>query len=162
MRELKTPTDIEKALGNLMPVALSERAVEEIENSLDQLIGESDERMPVSFPCGLWKMISGIAAIAVAGFFVISAIPPDKAAVTAETSEDDFYSESSDFIVLNQTDRVEEVEDQGVFIDQRGSAVRRVRVRVIGERRMRDEQTGIVMKLTEPREETYIVPAMNF
>ena len=64
--------------------------------------------------------------------------------------------------MLRQADRVEEVSDDGLYVDAGGSAVRRLRVRVVEESRMRDEETGIVVNLTAPREETYLLPISTF
>jgi len=52
--------------------------------------------------------------------------------------------------------------DEGLYIDTGGSAVRKVRIRVIEESQIRDEETGFVVMLTEPREEMYMVPVSNF
>ncbi len=67
-----------------------------------------------------------------------------------------------ELIYLSESDRVEAMSDEGLFVDSGGSAVRKLRVRVIEESQIRDEETGIVVMLTEPREEMYMVPVSTF
>lgn len=65
-------------------------------------------------------------------------------------------------VFLTGSDRVEDAEDEGLFVDTGGSAVRKIRFRVVEETQVRDEETGIIVMLTEPREEQYMVPVSTF
>jgi hypothetical protein len=43
-----------------------------------------------------------------------------------------------------------------------GSAMRTLRLRVVEESRLRDEETGIVMNISQPREEFLLMPVSTF
>ncbi len=151
--------DIENALMRLMPVALSGGVQSEIESQLDELCGDADfaGSSVVKFP--KWIATSGIAAALLLGFVFFPR--PVKSGVNT-VSRQPISAESPSLVLLNEADRVEQVSDDGLFVDSGGSAIRKVRVRVVGESTVRDEETGIVVKLAEPREEIHLVPVSTF
>jgi hypothetical protein len=154
MRENRTHEDIEKALLGLMPVALSEGVQASMEERIDELAGARDESVRKGFPgIAKWPACLGIAAAAALGFLLFSQAPRE-AAPSAPAEEG--------LAVLAETDRVEDVRDAGLFVDAGGSAVRKLRVRVVEESRIRDGRTGIELTLTTPRQETYLVPVSTF
>ncbi len=147
--------DLERSLSRLMPVALGEGARERMDTMIDSLArdaGEtgSDFRNPVK-----WLVCGGVAAALAIGAYV--AIPHQPVKTVSQADET-----APELIYLSEADRVEGVSDEGLFVDSGGSAVRKVRVRVVEESRVRDEETGIVVMLTEPREEMYMVPVSTF
>ena len=153
--------EIEDALTRLMPVGVSESMQSEIEDQLEELCGDAEVAAPsvVKFP--KWIAASGIAAAVVLGFVFFPR--PGNADGDLTSRQVVAISEAPGVVVLDETaDRVERVSDEGLFVDSGGSAVRKVRVRVIGESMMRDEETGIVVTLAEPREEMYLVPVSTF
>jgi hypothetical protein len=148
--------EMERALMRLMPVSLSEGAQSEIEAQFDELAGEAGV---VGFDFSRttkWLAGTGIAAAVAIGFAVFL-IGQQKASPVAATPQGD-----QGLVFLTASDRVENVSDEGLFVDAGGSAIRKVRVRVVEESRIRDEETGIVVMLTEPREEMYSVPVSTF
>lgn len=160
MQKPDTCNDIENALMRLMPVALSEAAQSEIDSQIDRLCGDAD--LPATNIAGFprWIAASGIAAALVLGFSIYPRA--GKAGAEIARSQPLASVGSPGVVVLNEAERVEHVSDDGLFVDSGGSAVRKVRVRLVGESRMRDEETGIVVTLREPREETYLVPVSTF
>jgi hypothetical protein len=101
------------------------------------------------------KWLGGIAAaLAIAAFAFPSS--DQEAAPIAGNVEDD------GMVVIAELDRVENVHDEGLFVDAGGSAVRKMSVRVVGESRILDEETGIEVTLTEPRKEMYLLPVSAF
>jgi hypothetical protein len=152
MREADPQGEMERALMRLMPVALSDSAQAAMDARINELAGGAVVRHDFS---RMVKWLGGIAAAAAVGFFALS---PGirKTAALAETAPDD------GMLVLTESDRVENVRDEGLFVDAGGSAVRKMRVRVVGESRIRDRETGIEVTLTEPREEMYLVPVSTF
>ena len=66
-----------------------------------------------------------------------------------------------EMVFLSDVDRWR-ISDEGLYVDSGGSAVRKVRVRVVEESQIRDEETGIIVMLTEPREEMYMVAGQHF
>lgn len=152
MRETDPHDEMEKALMRLMPVALSDSAQAAMEARIDELAGGEVVRHDFS----RWaKWLGGIAAAVAIGFFLVPSGIPE--APLAER-----VPEEEGMVVLTEMDRVEDVRDEGLFVDAGGSAVRKMRVRVIGESRMLDEETGIEVTLTAPREEMYLLPVSTF
>ncbi|QTN33750.1 hypothetical protein HZ994_15995 [Akkermansiaceae bacterium] len=141
-----------------MPAGLSCAAQSEIESRLEELCGDGKLSAAATPGFSRWIAAAGIAAALVCGF----ALFPRDGAVPQSVKIPDNIAEEPEFVVLNESDRVEEVRDEGLFVDSGGSAVRKVRVRFIGERRVRDEETGIVVTLLEPREEMFLLPVSTF
>lgn len=161
MRKLETAADIEDALSRLMPVALSDRAGEELDEMIDSLSGNSKV---VGFNTawrGKWKALGGVAAAVVFTALIFPDRRPDETKLSETVASPDAV-ESAKVVFLAESDRIEEVRDEGLFVDAGGSAVRKLRVRVVEESQVRDEETGIVVMLTEPREEMYMVPVSTF
>ena len=101
------------------------------------------------------KWLGGIAAASAIG---VLAIPSGH----RETAPLVGMAEDDGMVVLAELDRVENVRDEGLFVDAGGSAVRKMSVRVVGESRILDEETGIEVTLTEPRKEMYLLPISTF
>lgn len=158
MRKLETADDIEKALSGLMPVALSERVTEEIEAEIDALAGDEGNDFSGYFR---WQAVAGFAA-AIALALVVFSLGDKLGAEAGASINPQTEEEIPEMVFLAETDRVEVMADEGLFVDAGGSAVRKVRVRMVANSQIRDEETGIVVQLTEPREELYMVPVSNF
>jgi hypothetical protein len=153
MREANPHEDLEKALLRLMPAALSDAAQAEMEARLDEL---SDRGEVIRLDFSRWaKWLGGIAAAVAVGVFAFPSGDRETAPL-AGMAEDD------GMVVLTELDRVENVLDEGLFVDAGGSALRKMSVRVVGESRILDEETGIEVTLTEPRREMYLLPVSNF
>lgn len=153
MREVDPHDEMEKALKRLMPTALSEAVQAEIESQIDELAGGLEV---FRHDFSRWaKWLGGIAAAVAIGVF---AFPFGDRETTplVDIAEDD------GMVVLAELERVEKVRDEGLFVDAGGSAVRKMSVRVVGESRILDEETGIEVTLTEPREEMYLLPVSTF
>lgn len=153
MREVDPCNEMEKALLRLMPAALSDAAHAGMEAQIDELAGGAGV---LRYDVSRWaKWLGGIAAaVAIAAFVFPSG--DQEAAPIAGNVEDD------GMVVIAELDRVENVHDEGLFVDAGGSAVRKMSVRVVGESRILDEETGIEVTLTEPRKEMYLLPVSAF
>lgn len=152
--------EMEKALSRLMPVAVSEDAQERMDEMLDQLAGDSKVARFDFRKSAKWLAAGGIAAALGLGAYV--SVPDQNNPLKAIESVSNQNDLEPELIFLSESDRVEGVSDEGLYIDSGGSAVRKVRIRVVGESQIRDEETGIVVMLTEPREEMYMVPVSTF
>lgn len=147
-------SETEAALRRLMPVGLSEGSRKELEAEFEELAGGG----AIGFGLAAkWVAGVGFAAIVLLGLFlgVVKTQMPVDGLVGLDGA-------APDVVFLEESDRVEDVSDEGLYVDAGGSAVRKLRVRLVEETRMRDEETGIVVDLTEPREETYLVPISTF
>jgi hypothetical protein len=151
MHKLDPHQEMEAALLRLMPTALSDGAQNAMEAQIDELSGSE----VVHYRFFRWaSWLGGIAAVLTISFVVFSQNSPE-ATPLAKLSE-------SGMIILTELDRVENFHDEGLFVDAGGSAVRKLRVHVVGESRIRDEETGIEVTLTEPREEMVLMPVSTF
>lgn len=153
MRETDPHAELEKALMRLMPAALSDGAQSEMEERLDELSGGAEVRRHDFSKWAKW--LGGMAAAAAIGVFALPSGERTTPPLAGQDGEDGM-------VVLAELDRVETVRDEGLFVDAGGSAVRKMSVRVVGESRILDEETGIEITLTEPREESYLLPVSTF
>ncbi len=160
---MRTPDpheEIEAALRRLMPVPLSEGAQGSIGGMIDELAGEITV-VPFNLSrSAKWMGLSGMAAAVALGITLFSnnRVSENLAALSGvpETELPPGLS------FLAESDRVEGMSDEGLFVDAGGSALRKVRIRVVEESQVRDEETGIVVVLSEPREEMFLVPVSSF
>ena len=153
MREAVRYEAMEKALRRLVPAALSESAQAEMEARLDELSGDAGV-ICHGFP--RWaKWLGGIAAAVTIGVFAFPFGNQESAPLVG-------LAEDNGIVVITELDRVENVLDEGLFVDAGGSAVRKMSVRVVGESRILDEETGIEVTLTEPRREMVLLPVSTF
>ena len=149
---------IEAALARLMPPALSEDCQFEIEAMLDDLAGPEIEEV-VEMPersSRRWIIGTGIAAAAAGLLAIAPFLKTPPLPTSAKVS-----AIASGLILVGETDRVESMTDEG-WRDSDGSAMHAVRLNVVAENRLRDEETGIVMQVSEPREELLLTPITAF
>jgi hypothetical protein len=154
----KTHSEIENALQRLMPVGLSEGALSEMELMLDDL-DDGSELVVSRFPRYVRSVTAGgiAAAAALAVFLSFHQVESREIITNAPVEES-----APELEYLAETDRVEGFSDEGLYVDTGGSAMRKMRVRLVEESQIRDVETGIVVVLTEPREEMYMVPVSTF
>lgn len=158
MQEPDPHEEMEKSLMRLMPVCLSEGAQAEIEAQIDELAGGENVVRYGFSRATRWIAGLGIAAAVSVGVFV-SGSGRDE---TARLADDGSADTGRGLVFLTGKDRIEHVSDEGLFVDSGGSAIRKVRVRVVEESRIRDRETGIEVMLKEPRVEMYLVPVSTF
>ena len=166
---MQTPDSIEAALSRLMPPALSDSGQRSIEAMLDELAVTAPSAAAIRRRRvrGLWLFIpTGIAAAlaAIAGLALqpepgpapVAAADPVPAA-TAVAEEP-----APGLVLVSESSRVEQLSDEGLVGNPDGEAMRAVRCRVVDANTFRDEETGIVVQVTEPREETILMPVSIF
>lgn len=153
------PDPVETILARLMPPALSEEGQRDIEAMLDDLAGTVAAVAPssavVSWP-RRW-VIGGIAAAGVAAAMIFPMKPaahPVASAVDQETP--------AEFQLVSESDRIESTSDEGWLEDADGSAMQALRLNVVEENNILDEETGILMTVSEPREEILLMPVSAF
>lgn len=150
---------VEDVLARLMPPALSVDGEREIEAMIDELAGTQEH--PQSLWAKHWTRVAvtgGIAAALAAALLVFQhqrhAPPVAERAPAA--------GPSSEFFLVSESGRVENMIDEGWSDTPDGSAMRTLRLRVVEESNLRDEATGIVMKISQPREELLFMPVSAF
>jgi hypothetical protein len=158
---------VEAALARLMPPALSQDSHLELEAMIDELSGAAG---PVAFqaqavarrPSGFsrsWFIGSGVAATAaaLAGLCVVipmNRLPELAAAVPSEVG--------SGWVLVSQSGTIESVTDEGWQESVDGAAMHAVRLNVVEENRVRDMETGMVVRISQPREEILLTPVSAF
>lgn len=146
---------VETILARLMPPALSMSAQQDIEAMLDKLAGPAAVNQPSSRPWRRRIIGGGLAASLAAALAIPRLMEPAKPAITATTP-------LPDFLLVGESDRVESTTDEGWSETPDGIAVRAMRVRVIEENSLFDEETGMVMQVSQPREELLLMPISTF
>ena len=150
---------VEAALARLMPPALSQDCQSGIEAMFDELAGPEVEEI-LELPARRshrWMMASGIAA-AVAGLLAIS---PSVKTTPSQTTVAALVA-APGLVLVGESDRVESVTDEGWQDDADGVAMHAVRLSAVAENSLRDEETGIIMRVSEPREEILLTPISAF
>ncbi len=157
---MKAPESIEAALSRLMPTALSGEGLHSIETMLDELAGvEPEETISGESPAPRWRWLAptGIAACAaILASLVMDARDEPVADLPAGLSA------RSGILLVDHSERIEEVADEGWTSDPGGAAMKVVWVRAIEEVSFRDERTGIIVHVTQPREEMVFTPITAF
>ena len=149
---------IEAALARLMPPGLSQQFQIDLEDMIDDLAAEDFPAATNGHPFRRWMIAGGIAAavaaVATVVPFVHTAVTPASVATTSSTP--------ADLVLVVETDRVESMTDEGWQENPDGSAMHAVRINVVEENSLRDEETGIVLQVSEPREELFLMPISSF
>ncbi|MDP3851455.1 MAG: hypothetical protein Q8Q59_13180 [Luteolibacter sp.] len=149
------PDPVETILARLMPPALSVSGQREIEAMLDELAGPAVAKIPkphrFHFPLIAGGIAAAFAAAAVIFPLAHPLSPSGEAGIT-----------SPDIVLVSESDRVESMSDEGWRDSPDGSTMRAMRLNVIEENSLLDEETGIVIQVSEPREELLLMPISTF
>jgi hypothetical protein len=154
---MKSVEQIEKSLGRMVPAALSQRTSRELDEMIESLAIQDGE-----VPRGHWRTTAGWSAAAAAlvlGAFSFWQWNPEKPGAGQPTGA---ASPSTGIELLSQTDRVGKTTDAGLMADDGGGMLRVLRCQVVEEEMVRDKRSGITVRVTEPREETVLIPVSNF
>lgn len=155
---------IETILARMMPPAMSADGQREIEEMLDELAGSLPKIIPVK-PWFRRPWVGGGAAAGIAAAVMLpmalprlwtTAVPLPAVAIALE-------QESTDGVVLvGESGRIKSMSAQGWQENPDGTALRTLHMRVVEENQFLDEETGIVMLVSEPREEYLLMPVSAF
>ena len=147
---------VETILARLMPPALSLDGQHEIEAMIDELAGPVSANQASTRSWRLWRIGTGLAAALAAVFAIPRLMEP------TATPETVTAAPIPEFLLVGESDRIESMTDEGWREIPDGSAMRAMRVRVIEENSFFDEETGIVMQVSQPREELLLMPISTF
>jgi len=156
---MHTPDSVETILARLMPPAMSAEAQRDIEAMLDELAVPEGNVVPVK-SWYRWPLAGGIAAAGIAAALVLplavqrSSAPTPVAESASETPPG--------FVLVGGSDSIKSMTEEGWQEDTDGSAMRTLRLSVVEENQLLDEETGIVMMVSEPREELLLMPVSTF
>ena len=168
---MESPEDIEKALGRLVPSALSEKGHRELEDLIDSLAaGEMPDAPAATRPGGrrFLAWAGGIGAAAAASAISVSlpqAGPGGNGGVTTArevSGADRVSAEEEDVVLLGRVERVEAAEPEDMVWETDGVAHRAWRFRVVDEERVQDVRTGYEVTVSSPRERVVLMPVTAF
>lgn len=150
---------VEAALARLMPPGLKQDFQLELEEMIDDLAGELPVA-PVATASisrrGRWLAAGGMAA-AVAGLCVaLPSFSPSQVAAVLP------HDPSSGLVLVSESGRIESMTDEGWQEDRDGFAVHAVRLNIVEENQVRDEETGMIVQISQPREELLLSPISAF
>lgn len=160
---MQAPDPIETILARLMPPALSQGAHDDLSAMIDDLAGPAGAENVIVHPSNHWLVRSLIGGgIAAAIGAMIAIFPLEKEVPQSRTALSPPAYPSSGLVLISGSDRVESMSDEGLQISPDGSAMHALRLHAVEERSVRDEKSGIVVKISEPREEILLVPISSF
>ncbi len=153
------PDPVETILARLMPAALSDEGQRGIEAMLDELAGPAVEVVPVK----PWFRRSFAGAIGAGGIAaaLLLLLVVSRSSVSAPAGPA-AHQQAPGFVLMGESGSVESMTEEGWSEDSDGSAMRTMRLRVVEENRLLDEETGIVMLVSEPRDEHLLTPVSTF
>lgn len=154
-------TSIEDALARLMPKAISEEGQRSLDEMLDELCGEEESAVvPIKRRVkGGWQILvsAGIAACVA----LVVTFRSENTVGLAFTPLAGTVLEQN-LVLVSESDRVEKMSDEGWMADPQGGMMQAVRMRVVEENSLRDDETGIVVQISEPRDELLLIPVNHF
>jgi hypothetical protein len=157
---MQAPDPIETILSRLMPPALSQDGQFEIDAMIDELAAP-EQKVVAQSSSGRWMVRAvaggGIAA-SVAGLLALISMSDgfpgsEMVKVAAPVHE---------FTLVSESDRVESMTDEGWQEDLNGSAVHALRLVAVEENHVKDTESGMVMMISETREEILYSPINAF
>lgn len=167
---MEPSNSIEAKLEALLPPALSEQGLKDMEAQIDDLAGvqASDSLASVEFPwtSWAWKAVAVIVVLLVAIVMVNQDADVDRdTTVAVVDSEAIFLAQLNqpEMVLLKSTKLVDGRESDGLIVPANGTAPHfRYRYRVVDEEQVRDPMTGTVITLRQPRQEVITIPVTEF
>ncbi len=154
---MQAPDPIEIILARLMPSAMSQDGESEIGAMIDDLAGPEIVGISSSPWLSRWIISGGMAAV-FAG--LLAALP-----VIQSTSRGQSVAALTaplGIVLVSMSDRIESMTDEGWQESSDGSAMHALRLSAVEENSVRDEETGMVVQISEPREEILLTPISAF
>jgi hypothetical protein len=154
---MQAPDPVETILARLMPAALSQNGQSEIDEMIDDLARPAVEPISSGLWLSRWMIGGGIAAVA-AG--LLAALP----LLETVSNNPSFAAHQmpAGIVLVSESDRIESMTDEGWQESADGSAMHALRVSAVEENKVRDEESGMVVQISEPREEIFLTPISAF
>lgn len=156
---MSTPDPIETILARLLPSALSDLGQLGIDNMLDELAHAN----VVPIPTHGWRtrswIGSGIAAAIVAlGILLTLVSNPSKLQIHPNLSP----IPQPGWILVSESKRIESSTDEGWQESSDGSTMHTLSLNVIEQNEVRDQETGMLVQISDPHEELILMPISTF
>ncbi len=154
---MQAPDPIETIMARLMPPALSQECQLEIETMIDDLAGSEDVvRISWLTRCVIGGGIAAAIGALCAVFPMIRGSADSQLALTSPAVS------PSGLVFVSESERLESFADEGWREDSEGSAMHTVRFNAVQENNVRDKETGMLVRISEPREEILMMPISEF
>jgi len=159
------PESIEDMLSRLIPPALSDGGQARIEEMLDDLAGLSATASPAPAPTAIagphvrWRMLGGIAA---AASITLGALVFAQKAPTPSSFATVNHPARHALTLLEESGQVEDATNAGTVEESDGTSLQAWRYHVIERNRMKDQTTGLVVEVSQPRDEFLLTPVSAF
>lgn len=154
---MQAPDPIEIILARLMPSAMSQDGESEIGAMIDDLAGPEIVGISSSLWLSRWIIGGGMAAV-FAG--LLAALPVIQS--TSRSQSVAALTAPLGIVLVSMSDRIESMTDEGWQESSDGSAMHALRLSAVEENSVRDEETGMVVQISEPREEILLTPISAF
>ena len=153
---MQAPDPIAAIRARLMPPALSENCQSEIEARIDDLAGPENV---VRFSWLARCVIGGGIAAAIGALCAV--VPMIHVSADRRVAVNSPAEPASGLDFVSESDRIESVTDEGFREDSEGSAMHAVRLKAVQENNLRDKETGMDVRISEPREEILLMPMVE-
>lgn len=155
---MRDSENVEEILARLMPAALGVESTRGIEDELDALAARD-----ISTAGRFGKVVRWIGASAgVAAIFCLALFFVPERASSPVAGHVAANAPVNRLEVVRSAELVRSVSDEGWKEQEDGTAVHALRLNVVGEKVLRDAETGIVVKVSQPREEWILTPVTSF
>jgi len=165
---MQAPDSIEATLHRLMPPGLSEAGLGSIEEMLDELAGAGEAESVAVVPVGViksggsrWTFIASGIAASLAAVLALNLDPKPGQAEMA-VMDAPVAARALGLVLLGGVNHIQEMSDAGWIAAPDGMAMEATRVRLVEANTYRDEETGVLVEVSEPREEILLTPISAF
>lgn len=163
---MQAPDPVEAILARLMPPGLSGPGQQAVESMIDELSAEPSivAVVPVAPSPRPTRRFAWWAAAAAAGIAIASLFPfhAGRGLLARGGPAQPLAHDAADFVWVGGSGRIESMTEDGWHDDADGVTMRAMRLSVVEEENLLDEETGIVMTVSEPREEILLMPISAF
>lgn len=161
---------LEQRLRAIAPRDVSSAAMQRCDETIDALAdGAAGKRTGTAGEQAArsalrpWAWASAAAVVVGAAVWLPALWDADDAPALAAGHDPSSGTGAPGFVLLKSTNRVDGHEDDGLIIPTDGSAPHyRHRYHIVDEEQVRDEKTGTVVTLRQPRQEVIRVPVTQF
>lgn len=165
---MQAPDPVEAILARLMPPGLSGSGQAAVESMIDELAGPPSPAVAatalatVSDRGAIRRRAGWLCGIA-AGVAAALLVPlhPGRKSMAGVGSPSPSLA-PADFVLVGGSGRIESMTEDGWHEDADGSTMQATRLSVVEEENLIDEETGILMTVSEPREEILLMPVSAF
>lgn len=156
---MQTPDPIETIMARLMPAALSQKGQFEIDAMIDDLAGPEAEKV-VEISSKGWLVRGMIGCGIAAAIGALCAVVPmiHRSSQPLNANSTTSLPSTGGLVVVSKSDRIVSMTDAGWRKDSEGSPMHAVRLKAVQESKVRDEATGMLVQISEPREEIMMMP----